>query len=107
MHKFSCNQRSLPVVSRRAVFSRCSVGAGIVCFPSYAPHHSLILFCLTQFAELPGPFRNCLRKHGGPVMNAKRRTSTFWPCILIAALGFLFACSSTMAQTATGRVIGT
>jgi hypothetical protein len=40
-------------------------------------------------------------------MSAKRRTSTFWRCILLAALSFLFARSSTMAQTATGRVIGT
>jgi carboxypeptidase family protein/TonB-dependent receptor-like protein len=40
-------------------------------------------------------------------MSAKRRTSTFWRCILLAALSFLFVCSSTMAQTATGRIIGT
>src|SRR6266705_1311316 len=40
-------------------------------------------------------------------MSSKIRRSTFWRCILLAALGFLFACSSTMAQTATGRIIGT
>ena len=40
-------------------------------------------------------------------MNVKRRTLTFGRCILVAAVGFLFACGSTMAQTATGRIIGT
>jgi hypothetical protein len=40
-------------------------------------------------------------------MNTKRRTLTFGRCILVAAVGFLFACGSTMAQTATGRIIGT
>jgi hypothetical protein len=40
-------------------------------------------------------------------MNAERRTSTFWRCILLAAFGLFFACGSTMAQTATGRIIGT
>src|SRR5437870_10529765 len=40
-------------------------------------------------------------------MNVKRRTLTFGRCILVSAVGFLFACGSTMAQTATGRIIGT
>src|SRR5215469_15404606 len=40
-------------------------------------------------------------------MNSEKWTLTFGRCGLVVAVGFLFACGSTMAQTATGRIIGT
>ena len=40
-------------------------------------------------------------------MKAKGQMLIFWRCILLPAVAFLFACSGTMAQTATGRIIGT
>ena len=40
-------------------------------------------------------------------MNAKEPRLIFGRCLLPAAVIFLFACGSAVAQTATGRIMGT
>ena len=40
-------------------------------------------------------------------MKGKQQMLILWRCFLLTAISFAFACSSTMAQTATGRIIGT